>query len=438
MTDNVLGLPSSTDPPDDSAISARVRSGTVKLAVGLGLGQIFTILLYLVTARNSSPRDFGLVMSALVGVTLAANLVNFGSNVLFIRELASGTLSDSEFVSRWSSKVLVALAAAGISVAVLSLILRSLPLATVLGLAASLFLYSVSQTSQAPLQAESRFGLLSVINLVDKGGALTVAVILHLLQVPAHQALPLGIAAGTGSATVLALSCWRPALRRQLSGVRSVRISDLRNPWKGSGHFGASSLLVSSTSADVLVLGALGGPAAAGLYSAVGRWVQPFVLASSAYTQGVFPSVASAPSDRDGWRRTIHGWRLLWVLLTLVCALIGLGPFLIDLLLGEDYKGSIHVLTVLAIGIPAMTVNQPLYSFLQARGRDVSAARAIAIAIATQFCLVVALAPAGGVAGAIASAASQWTLLCILGWRVRGVLAEEAATDPRADRQGGA
>ena len=60
------------------------------LALGSGAAQVLVAVLYILTARNMQPNEFGLVVTAIALGMAGAGFVDLGASSYWIRELASG------------------------------------------------------------------------------------------------------------------------------------------------------------------------------------------------------------------------------------------------------------------------------------------------------------------------------------------------------------
>ncbi|MFF1881321.1 lipopolysaccharide biosynthesis protein [Pseudarthrobacter sp. NPDC058196] len=379
----------------------------IALASSTGLSQLIVALLYIWTARSTAPADFGLLIAGIAMGTAAVGFVDFGTNSMWTRELATGRMEPFEHGRRLSGKLIVTAALA--TIWVLST-LHFMP-ATYAWVAGPVAMSTLlNQSFQVSLRGEARGDLVSLSILGDRLMALAAFAALTLTGSPAVQSLWISLTAGSLVAT---LSGWflTPAEKRPI-----LRLSRNTNPWLAAGHYGLSNVAFSAQSLDTPIMTAVSGASTAGVYGAVARWTQPMGLLANAFSSAAAPHMARAETTAAAWN---HIKRSVWLPATavLTCIIIAAtAPFLVNVLIGNQYEESVHVLQVLALGTIPAIVNQPLFVFLQARGLDKSVAFLATSVVFVQLALVAVLASVLGALGAaVAAAGSQLVLLLGLG-----------------------
>ncbi|MFE9956945.1 lipopolysaccharide biosynthesis protein [Micromonospora sp. NPDC005299] len=370
----------------------RVRSvgaQAVMLAFASGLAQLLVAGVYILAARGTAPADFGVVVTSVAIGTAGAGLLDLGTNAFWMRELSRNAIAPSDLGARVRTKLAVgALVAAswGITVAWFQ------PTLSIAG--AILFAVAASQTMLVPLRATKRGGTVALLLVLERLVAVAVFALLTLSGASTQLSLWISLAVGSISMAVVAYSIQARHSRLRLTG------RGFANPWRGTRHYGLSSLALSAQQFDLPILGAVAGATAAGIYGGVNRWTQPMGLLATAFSSAAAPFVAGA-TDWKSARQ--HVMRAAWVLalgIAACCVIILVAPKVVEMLLGQEYAGSAPVLRWLAAGTVLTTLNQPLASFLQSRAHEDMVAYVLVGSVAMQLCLVVALGSTMGAEGA--------------------------------------
>lgn len=374
----------------------------VALATTTGIAQVVMALLYIYTARASSPADFGLIVSAVAIGTTAVGILDFGTNSYWTRELASKRLSSSTLGRRLASKLIYAAAAlvVGAGIAALFFPASSLWVAGPIAISATF-----SQSSQVPLRGLGRGDLVAIATLAEKLVTALAFVILVAFHISPISGLWISLAVGSLSSGYI---CWR--LTPQDARPRLV-LRRSTNPWAAAGHYGVANVAVTAQALDIPTLTLFGGAGAAGIYAAVSRWTQPMGLLASAFSAASAPHIAKAHSAAEAWRTARKSIWLLGVAIALSILTAVLAPVLVDVLIGQKYSGSADVLRILALSTVLSIANQPLFVFLQSRGMDRPIALITVLSVLVQLTLVFLLAPYIHAQGAaIAALLTQFVL----------------------------
>lgn len=347
----------------------RIRKGSsrgllaqaILLALSNGFGQVIVAVLYIWTARVEGPASFGPVVAAIAVGSTIAGLIDFGSNSLWVRELATGKMDDACLGRGIASKLFIGLIICLSWTALNAICLPSTQLWVAGPIAMAIVL---NQSFAVPLRAAARSDLVAVGVLVDRIVAASLFGTLLILEV--EPVLALWVSMSLGPVFASALTRW------VLSGSLKppLRFALKHNPWKGSKHYGFSSAAVSAQTLDLSIMNFVAGPAAAGLYGAVNRWTQPMTLLAGAFTMSAMPVVAKAASWKEAWPYVKRSaWLLVGAVLTCIAVALLADP-LVVVLVGQEYADSGAVLQVLALGTIGAVLNIPLASFLQALGHD--------------------------------------------------------------------
>jgi O-antigen/teichoic acid export membrane protein len=343
-----------------------------------GIAQLTTAGMYIVAARGVLPEQFGPVVSIIALATAIVGFVDFGTNSLWVREIARGALPPRFLGERILAKLGLALVAGALWCAVVLIAWPSGQYWAVAPISLSLL---ANQTAQVPLRGIGRADLAAVAVLCDRITGAVVMLLLVVLQVNPPTALWVALVCGSAMATVCA---WRLAPRHARARFTPYRWV---NPWSGAGFYGVSNLATSAQSLDLSVMSAFGGPAIAGVYGAVNRWTQPLGLLVGAFSSASVPFVARADSWKEAWNH-IRSAAWLPIAAILSClAVFFLSPVLVTILIGSRYSNSVPVLQILALATIPGIINQPLAGFLQALRLD----RAVAIIMTTNVIVVLAL-----------------------------------------------
>jgi O-antigen/teichoic acid export membrane protein len=157
--------------------------------------------------------------------------------------------------------------------------------------------------------------------------------------------------------------------------------------------------------ADQWIMGILSTPQQLGLYSVAVSWAEALFLLPQALMQVQRPDLARSEHHHAGPRAAL-GFRLS-ILLTLVfcVAMIALAPFLCVTVFGEDFRGSIVNLRIVALGGFGIVALKLLGSALTAQERPLRESFAVGITFVSVLALDFILIPSlGGEGASIASA----------------------------------
>ncbi|MBT2534313.1 polysaccharide biosynthesis C-terminal domain-containing protein [Arthrobacter sp. ISL-48] len=378
---------------------------TFMLAFSTAIGQLIVALMFIWTARSEGPEMFGPVVAAISAGSTLAGFVDFGSNSLWVRELATQRMSLASVGHRLASKLAVgALVAVGWS-AIFAMVAPATQLWIAGPIAVSVIL---SQSFAVPLRAAGRSDLVAIGMLVDRLVAISAFSVLLAVQI--EPTLALWLSMTVGPVTASAVSRW------VLSGSQkpTLKFSPQLNPWKGSRHFGLSSAAVSAQTLDISIMDFIAGPAAAGLYGAVNRWTQPMSLLAGAFTTASTPIVAQAATWKDAWPKVKRSAWLVLGAVFMCVAVAYLADPLVIILVGPEYADAGKVLQFLALGTIGAVLNQPLASFLQSLGRDRIVSTIVTSGVAVQLALVAFLSLQLGAFGASLAFCALQTMILIL------------------------
>jgi len=384
-----------------------IGSQAIVLAAATGVAQVIVAVMYIVAARIAGPADYGLTIAAIAVGTALVGYADFGTNSLWVRDLANGGLDVRALSSRARGKLLVAT----VGGLVLLVGLLFTPFAYYWIAVPILLSQLLRQTSVVPLRAAAQSGRVALVAVAERVLGLVVLVGLFAVGVAAESALWMALTAGSLFASGLARRLTPPSLRFAI-GPR-LRPS---SPYVGARHYGLFTIGVSSQSLDLALLSGVGGAAAAGLYGAVNRWTQPMGLLANAFSTAAIPFVAKSPDTRAALRAVSRGAWLLGLAIAACVIVFFSAPWIVPILVGNQYVGAVSVLQILALGTIPGILNQPLATFLQAIGRDRVVSFVVMGSVVLQLGLILLLAGPFGALGAAGSMLIvQTTLLFLLG-----------------------
>ncbi len=384
----------------------QILAGATGTALGILASQATAGLSFLVLARRLTPSEFGTyAVLYTLGVTLGA-VLDFGSSQLRTRELARGVGLDSfsSWLRRrcvWQAPFVVAAAL----VAHIAVGSRSSVAVTALLISQGLT-FPIALAWCGAVRALRSPALGTWLIAAGNAVLLVVALVAPLNELVIAAALAAG-------ASWLFTSGIAKLLARDLLGPQCVTWNT--SPWAGSSGFGLAGLAGALIQLQVVIIGAVAGPAAAGELAAVSRWGQPIYLVAAAFSAQTFPSMAAAHTDAAALRTLRPVWRFGVIGVIIAVAMAAAAPWLVEVLLGADYETSIGLLRLTALaGIPVL-FTQPVTSFLQARGSERPVALALMLTtVLSLAATAVAAAPLGAMAAPLCVGVAQFLLAAIL------------------------
>jgi O-antigen/teichoic acid export membrane protein len=178
---------------------------------------------------------------------------------------------------------------------------------------------------------------------------------------------------------------------------------------RDSVAFGAKShlgrvMLLGNYRMDAWILGGIAGSRELGLYSVAVAWAEACFFLPTALAAVQRPDLVRS-GRFDAGRLGATVFRLAVVATALiVIGLVLAAPFLCVVIFGEEFRGSVDDLRVLALGAFGVIAMKQLASALTAQGFPLRSSAAIAVGFVTTLALDIALIPDfGGLGAAIAS-----------------------------------
>ncbi|WP_336921884.1 lipopolysaccharide biosynthesis protein [Aquipuribacter sp. SD81] len=396
-----------------------LRGGMWSVAEALG-SRIITTVVFLLLARLLDPEAFGLVALALVFVALTRLLVDqgFGSAIVQRQQLTKAHL-DTAF---WTSIVLGLLLGA-LLIALshpLAALLDSPGLAPVLQVLASVvFIGSLTSTATAVLRRDFQFHRLAARKLAGAviGGVAGVAAALLGAGVWALVVQAV-VQTVVGTVMLWAVTSYRPGLTVSRSAFRDLF-------GFSNSVLGMTMLNFLSKRSDDLLIGAVLGPTALGLYSVAYRLLN---LMNEVLTRAVELVALSAFSrlQHDLARlnraygeaiRTSAALSAPSFLLVLVLA-----PDVVHVFLGDQWLAAVPVMQALSLAGIAHALGATTTTLLLSQGRSRTA---LHLTTATTVLNVVGFLVAvswGIVAVALAHTVRAFVMLPVSAWLSRRIL----------------
>jgi len=257
---------------------------------------------------------------------------------------------------------------------------------------------------RAVIQGEYAFGvsnltwsLPAVINVAVNGSLVLVG------------KLTVGLALATwiaGQAIATAIMVWHIARRSEGFGRPSMSLARRTLGFGTRSHVGRVMLL-GNYRLDQWILGAMAGPTELGLYSVAVALAEALFLLPTSLAMVQRPDLVRV-SQADAVRRSSAVFRNA-LILTFVTGvvLVLVAPLIIVVLFGEDFRGAINELRILACGAFGIVALKQLGNALTARQMPTRASLAIASAFVSTVVLDLLLIPThGGIGASIASTVS--------------------------------
>ena len=395
-----------TPPPEERPVERPRLTGLAIQTLGTRLGiALLALVNAVIIARTLGPEGRGDVAIVTTIADLTAILLMLG-----VQE-ANINLAGSEPRERRSlatNSVLFALGFALLGIGVVSALVAVFPgvigdasFGLLIAALLSVPFLILNQYLRFLIQGDYRFGITNLASLLPS-----------LLALVVNGALAL---AGGLTVTIAVLvfvvgQAWSAAVLVQHVARRSVGFGrpDLALARRTLG-FGARShvgriMQTGNYRLDQWILGALAGSRELGLYSVAVAWAESLFLLPTMLASIQRPDLVRA-SNAEANRLASRLFRI-GLLLTLVAVLVVLlaAPLLCVVVFGEDFRGSVDDLRVLALGAFGMVALKQLGNALTARRMPTMTSIAIGIAFLCTIVLDLLLIPDhGGLGAAIAS-----------------------------------
>lgn len=369
---------------------------------------VVSLLNVLITARLLGPTARGDIALLTTIATLTATISNFGVHQAIVnvsgrephlrRALAGNALVLAAALSAAASVVLGALVLAfpGITGDVAKPLLI-FAFAAIPFLMGRVFL-------QALLQAEYHFAFANGIRLL---GPLSGVILNGTLGIVGALSVASAMAAWLAG-QVLGTLLLVGFVTRRMAGYGRPSAPLARRSLAFGGQTHVSHVLgIGSWRLDQWIVGALAGSRELGLYSVAVAWAEALFLLPTALATVQRPDLVRAARERAG-RQAAAVFRVgALITLPLIVVLMLAAPLLCAGVFGDEFRGSIDDLRVLAPGAIGVIALKLLGDALIAQRRPLPATVATAVGLVCTIVLDVALIPSyGGLGAAIASTAA--------------------------------
>jgi O-antigen/teichoic acid export membrane protein len=326
----------------------------------LSLGSTLTL------ARLLTPREFGLAGIALVFASLAFLLADLGLGASIVQR--PELTEDDRSTAFWTNAglgCLLALAGVGLSWPVADLYHqpRVQPLLAVLSL--SFLLTALGTTQGALLIRDMEFRSLELRNIAATSISVAVAIVVAALGYGPWAIISQGLVnCGVSTALLWRSSPWRPRLRYSVDSLRHLL-------GYGGLIFGSGLVRYVERNLDNVLIGRFRGPAALGAYGiAYNVMLVPILRLVTPVQQVLFPALSRIQKSDDLGTKWLRMTRVLAaVTLPGLLGMVVVAPDFIVVVLGDEWRGAIHVLQILAwVGILNVASLQTT-TLLEALGR---------------------------------------------------------------------
>lgn len=395
---------------------ARIAKNFVSLTLASGLVAGGVFVLNVVVARSFGPAEFGQYRFALTFVALFHTLYHLGVGILIIRDVAR---DKSQAARALGASLTIALTLGLLSVGLIALVVTLIGYSPstrllILVLAVAQLPYTLTLLCQAVFRAFERMEIETLLSFLGTAIMLVLAfAALSLgggLVLVASAQVPASVLTFFLAFALVRIFFTRPRLTRDLQYFRYLLVSSI--------PFAVNGLLVPLyLRIDVILVQALEGEAAVGLYSAAFTIVAPLGLLAHNAVNAVFPPLASAyASSQRSYQAllaTICRWSLALLVLPGVAMTLLAEPML-GLVFGSTYRGATTPLQILVWGSILTWFNSVFLIGLQASDRQVRATLILATGAALNFLLSLLLIKAFGLVGAAAAFLATQAIILLL------------------------
>ncbi len=392
---------------------------------GSATSALLGFLLVVVLARFLGDADSGIVLQAIAVLMIALGFARFGMDstaVWLLPRLAD----DQPQQVRATSWFLIAVsgvagtvcaAAVWIGAALAAEANPSDPLPAAIRISAVLLPFAAMLlTSLAVSRALGRIAEYVLIGSVGLPAARLLAVLAAMLLGLTLSGVVLAWALPAAAALAIALA----VVARQMRGLgygRGARFFGTALPARTLGFAGprviSAALEQMLLWISVLVVGAVAGPAAAGVYGAASRFVAAGMIVDSAI-RVVFAPIFSRMQHRGAEHdvRELHRTATSWLVLFSAPVFILLAVFAPVALavLGPDFVSGASTLAVMCLGALVAFLAGNVQTILLTAGRSGLAAINKAVVVAINVALIPPFVAAWGIVGA----AWAWTIACVV------------------------
>ncbi len=373
----------------------------------------------LLIARSLGPAGYGIYMTLLSAGLLAAGIAVFGVNRVLIREIARSEYGDKTTMLRnmlhWALRftsittlisivIMLAWLDSGSGAPESDWISRILIGLLILGSLGTLLTAGLLLGLGSAAQSQA------LDNVIKNGMLLLGMLLLLALGLPVSISSVLGIQVIAFTVAIIIGIIWLCRLRRHFPGAmtnRSVVVNHVvKCTWRRSAvHFFAGSVAILLLGrVDVLLVNALGGNTAAGLFGAANRLGQLAGVGGLVLMSWLQPRFAQAVAAQQGLRiqRLVRHSMLLAFCMTVVAVLIGwVASHWLMQLMGAGFEEAVWPFRWILLAYLVWSLAVPGYALLAMSGHEAALARIgwtqLVITVGLCFLLVPSFGALGGV-----------------------------------------
>lgn len=430
-----LHSPRASDTPPSAAHARRglARGGALGF-IGAALSAVLGFVLTIVLTRLLGSEGAGTVMQAtgIFGIVLALAKCGLDSTALYL-------LPRLAVDNPWQIRPMVHLMTAVVLVA-------GILAGCVLYLGVPLLWAAAAPDLQASIRAVALFipvgsGALVAAAMMRALGGMKAYVLIHNITLPTLRPPAVAIAAVAGASLAVVTAAWALPLVITVGLSTFVVRSHLRRledtadtmPFDGGGGHGffppveqgralaffafprtiSAALEQTLVSIDIVIIGALLGSGAAGIYGGASRFIQAGMIVDSALRLVVAPRFSALlHTDQREELMDTHSTATMWLVLfaSPIYILMAFFSPVFMAILGVDFVSGAMVLTVLSLGAITAFLAGNIHSLLIMSGRSGWAAANKAVVVIANILGNVLLVPVHG----IVAAASVWAACMVL------------------------
>ncbi len=402
-----------SEAPGNDSTTHQVARGTVNLLCGMAGGKALDFGLYVILARGLQVEQYGRHMYALSFTLLFSIVADLGVGTVFARDSSQDPESSRALLrTTLGLKVLLAIAT-GVAAVGVAFATGASPatIALVALFTLGMLINQVAGLFETLLRNENRAGVAGLSMVAQSLIALTLGGFLLALGAGVFSGA-LAYLCGAVVHLLTAANWSRQHWRYEHADTAPERFPMPRFP-----SLTASTTLIRNAAplaltgvfltlffrADTVILNAVRGPEAVGLYGSVFRFFEALVLVSVAYRSVLFPFMArQADRPVEALRVLCRKSFRVHLIFTVGVAVIvsSQAQVIVNLVLGARYASAAPVLAILVWALPAVFMTDTLLHLLLAQHRQAASARSIALAAAANVALNLVLIPRWGIAGA--------------------------------------
>ena len=398
-------------PPETDNIGARTLQGMAWAYGSYVGGRLLVLLSTAILARLLTPEDFGLVALAIVMMALLDGVADLGLGSALVIQKAEHVYERAETVFVGSVTIGLALSLAIVAVSPVAASFFDEPalvgIASALG--ANFFLRSLGVTHYALAQKQLNFRARTVAEFADATLRGLVGIVLALAGFGAWS-LIIGYLVGTVTRDIAiwAQIPWRPRLRPKRAHLRPLI--------RFGGTLSAVDIISSLISnLDYVLIGRVLGSTSLGLYT-LGFRLPELLISNLSNVAGdvLFPAFSAIDRASIGRAFLISLRYTAMIALPLAIALAILAEPLILTAFGDQWRGSIETMRIVALYSLAVSLTIPAGTMYKATGRP-ELLLAIAVLWLTVVAIGLVLFVDQGIAAAAAVQASAAGLAAVCG-----------------------